>query len=378
MTTLRSCTLGLFTCVALLIGCGDDDGGAAGLAGMAGSSGSSGTGGNAGSSGTGGTAGSSGTGGTAGSSGTGGSGGSGGNDELWEGCPTADDFIGPSTGPATVTATDDAIYCVMFSETDTFQEAQARKLMLRFAPGSYPLGTQSGTNLMLPMCLRHDFDPQYGVVGAGALTYTTGSSGATSDHHYQWSNRVVAEFLWQYVHTRFDINVGTGQTPHITLDGRTNSLDFDNNARFELTFCAEEDQCGYPVRLFDSCTFEDATLHRHTLTLDGGNVTFDLRIGESFASTEPGAFVAASGTWQGQAFDQRNYFKLIYVPSHHHFTRSFIVLFDAPIDGACGLRVSDISPYEEEWGRGTAATVNCDLQDIAAVPIDEHMHSLPQ
>jgi len=140
-----------------------------------------------------------------------------------------------------------------------------------------------------------------------------------------------------------------------------------------MYFCAGTEDCGVALPL-TSCSYETGRLHTHTLELaGGGELELSLRIGESLASTEPGAFTGATGSWGGQAFSQLDYFKLIYVPFHHHFQRNFIVLFDAPIGGACGLRVSNLDPFD--LPAGEAATVDCDLQDIAKVAIESHEHT---
>jgi hypothetical protein len=96
---------------------------------------------------------------------------------------------------------------------------------------------------------------------------------------------------------------------------------------------------------------------------EGGDLTLELRMGESVAATEPAAFVRASGTLDGQGFEQDDYWKLIYNPSHHHFSRNFAVLFDAPIGSACGLKVVGVDP----WGDPPPAqvhTIDCELGAI--------------
>ena len=81
------------------------------------------------------------------------------------------------------------------------------------------------------------------------------------------------------------------------------------------------------------------------------------------AATEPAAFVRASGSLDGQSFEQADYWKLIYNPSHHHFSRDFAVLFDAPIGSACGLKATEVDP----WGDAPPAqvhTIDCELGEI--------------
>jgi hypothetical protein len=79
-------------------------------------------------------------------------------------------------------------------------------------------------------------------------------------------------------------------------------------------------------------------------------------------------FARASGSYRGVAFDQRDYFKLVYSPEHHHFTRHFAVLFDAPIEGACGLELINL-PGPPNAKPLRAWTVDCQLGRLAEVPV---------
>jgi hypothetical protein len=83
---------------------------------------------------------------------------------------------------------------------------------------------------------------------------------------------------------------------------------------------------------------------RHTVTFEGGSVELlsTIEKGGVSAGTEAGDFHRASGTYRGTSFDQRDYFKLIYSPEHHHLVRNYAVLFDAPIGGACGLEIINL------------------------------------
>ena len=81
------------------------------------------------------------------------------------------------------------------------------------------------------------------------------------------------------------------------------------------------------------------------------------------ASTEPAAFVRAEGNLDGTDFLQTDYYKLIYNPEHHHFSRDFAVLFDAPIGEVCGLKVLHLDP----WGGEPPTevhTIECDLGSL--------------
>ena len=88
----------------------------------------------------------------------------------------------------------------------------------------------------------------------------------------------------------------------------------------------------------------------------------DLRIGASFADTEPSAFVRAEGTLDGQDFVQTDYFKLLYNPTHHHSSQAFAVLFDEPIGEACGLKVHNHTNYTAHpW---QVATIDCEVNEL--------------
>jgi hypothetical protein len=76
-------------------------------------------------------------------------------------------------------------------------------------------------------------------------------------------------------------------------------------------------------------------------------------------------FLEGRGELDGTAFDQLDYWKLVYSAPHHHFSnRAFVVLFDQPISGACGLRVESLDAFD-----GTLPEVSlagCDLQPLSA------------
>jgi hypothetical protein len=123
-------------------------------------------------------------------------------------------------------------------------------------------------------------------------------------------------------------------------------------------------QPGKSSSIYD-CSVDGFTPERHLVTLEGGVVELTAAIlrGGSGFGTEPGEFVRASGTFRGVTFDQRDYFKLVYSPEHHHFVRNFAFFFDAPIVGACGLELLNLSPGVS--GRPLQAfAVDCQLNRL--------------
>jgi hypothetical protein len=75
--------------------------------------------------------------------------------------------------------------------------------------------------------------------------------------------------------------------------------------------------------------------------------------------------------------NQRDYWKLVYNPAHHHFVRNFAVLFDSPIDGACGIQVTGLEPFDDTGTPNAAAQVDCSLNEGAAIGIEAHHYAAP-
>jgi hypothetical protein len=398
------CTWGLTTAVA----CGRDErrddgpndpragsggqasGGTSQRGGSAGESGSGGVhtsgsnaGGDSGSSGSnaGGDSGaSSNAGGDSGSSGSNAGGDSGASGESgdgpeWEGCPTADDY-GVEAGPHAVNVTDDATYCATFDENRTLKQELAAKALLRITPGRYALPGADRDDLGLPSCLRFGATSRAIPVTGGQATYTADPFDGQVIHRYQFTQTLVADGNARRLRTEFLDRTPATETPAFVLDGTEVDFAAQDFIRY-LTLCPADGDCAADT-FFDSCEHRSARLHSHALTLGSGagTVTFELRISESFSSTEPGAFVRASGTFRGTPFEQRDYWKLVYNPAHHHFVRNFAVLFDEPIDGVCGIQVMGLEPLDDALTPDVAATVDCELNETGPLTVESHQHTV--
>jgi hypothetical protein len=348
-------------------GKGGADGGAGARAGAGGAA--SGGAGDAGAAaGLGGESGEGGHGGTSGDAGDAGSAGSGEPGESgWEECPTADDYVGDAEWPNVLEATPGAIYCATFDESRTLKEELAKKALLRIPPGTYRLPTERTENLGLPICIAFGERLMGVPIPPRAVAYTTTALGTDVSHRYVFD--ATAPSPERLLSIGFDQITPSGDPFHFTLDGGPNDFDSFDSPSFSFALCdSAEEPCSYD-RIFDSCTHESSTLNRHELTLDTGAVVLDLRIGASAASTEPGAFVRAAGTFRGQNFEQTDYFRLIYNPEHHHFERHFAVLFDEPIDGACGLEISGVSAFDEVTP--SAFSVDCELDRLETLSVTD-------
>lgn len=288
-------------------------------------------------------------------------------DDPWAACPTADDGVGDPSWPMTLEVSEEATYCATFNESRTLQEELAAKMQLRLAPGTYHLPASEQADLLLPACLWSGGDTAVPAT-AGEVRYLRSEFGGTINHSLA-AQATFAPLSEQLLRVRVDRTTSDEEQPGFVLDGREGGLDFD--AYHSLELCQENDDDCFPERIFDSCEYESGQLNLHEVSLDGGEVSFELRLGDSFAGTEPGAFVRASGTFAGQTFDQTDYFKLVYHPTHHHFERTFAVLFDEPIDGLCGLEVTALEPFGDDVP-DKAFAIDCELNRLQGITVIEH------
>lgn len=290
--------------------------------------------------------------------------------ERWEHCPPASDYVGDSSWPMAVTATEGAVYCTRYHEGRTLQEELAAKRLLRVVPGTYPLPAEGGTHAFrLPLCVAL-------ATGPGPTTTSAATTIMHSSTVYEGDTYHQLQFqqpLTSGSASGFFSPTQVGQVfPDMTLDGSPVAPFGDTGFAFRFELCPTSDCSEGGAIEFDSCTHADSTLDEHHVTLeDGAEVHFELRIGQSPASTEPAAFVRAHGEFEGQAFDQRDFFKLVYNPSHHHFERHFAVLFDQPIDGVCGIEIEGLEPWDD-YQPDTAHAVACDLGRLRELDVLTH------
>lgn len=288
--------------------------------------------------------------------------------DPWAACPSAADFVGDPDSPVALEVTAEAVYCATFLETRTLKEELAAKAQLRFTPGTYSVPAEASATTNLPSCVRIGNTAGVGA-SAGSTEYTT-SSFEESVTHAITSQQTFEELSGGGLSLRLEQTVDDGSIPAITLDGSAAPFD-DFNVYRTMEWCNEPSEGCFPDRIFQSCQYEIGQLNRHEVSLDSGNVVFELRLGQSFASTEPGAYVRASGSFEGQAFDQTDYFKLIYHPAHHHFERAFVVLFDEPISDVCGIEVSSLEPFGDDVS-DEAFAVDCELNHLYELSVEDH------
>jgi hypothetical protein len=295
-------------------------------------------------------------------------------------CPTSASYVGDSTWPDKLVVTAGARYCGHFKETRNLEQEYAAKAMLTLAPGTYSLPSTAGTyDFALPVCFeRRPGESLPAFAGAGRVkavpykstTTTYAANGLSATQPIAWDGSVGWVFSMNLSYFSW---TGTPQPP--VLDGSvlshpSSGMVGDTNPGYldylELCQGTACDDLLQDVR-FEACA-PDYPLYRHTVAVAGGQVVLDLRItGSVGAAFMLSAFVSASGTLNGSAFAQTDYWKLIYSADHHHFVRNFAVLFDAPIAGACGIKLLDF--YGNGGGTPEVYTISCDLSAIAALAV---------
>jgi hypothetical protein len=267
-----------------------------------------------------------------------------------------------------LSVTEPAVYCATFNESRSLPQELQAKAQLRFALGSYPLPAAPNDALGLPACVRFGQGLVPVSAGGGSLTYSSSSFDGSTSHNYLFE-QPVGEGTRGRLQLSFGASAPDASAPELAIDG--SEVDPSGEGLYySFAWCEAATGDCFPDRLFDSCTHESSTLNRHEVVIDGEQIALELRIGSSFAGTEPGAFVRASGTFEGVVFDQQNYFKLVYRPEHHHFRRDFAVLFDEPIAGACGVEVFGLDPFDLE--QGEAHSVDCELNRLETLTLESH------
>ncbi|MCB9794858.1 MAG: hypothetical protein H6741_19305 [Alphaproteobacteria bacterium] len=282
-------------------------------------------------------------------------------DEAWDWCPD-EAPAGDASWTRQVRVTEGALYCGMADEGRTLLQEIEAKAQLRLMPGALPLPGEDAQGVAsLPACVMLD-EGQQGLVSAGEAALEIAWNTYGEDTYYQARIRQPMQDAegQPWTLSLFLTGLDTGSIPDI--DG--GHLPTFGDHGLEAWVCQGEGCEGYDAS-FRSCTFDGVDTDRHSFSFDGGALELDVRIGESFASTEPSAFVAARGELSGQAFTQTDYWRLIYNPEHHHFSRDAIVFFDEPIDAACGLSVLDF----DAWGEPPETELH--LVDCDGVAIEQ-------
>ncbi len=295
-------------------------------------------------------------------------------------CPDSSSYVGQSSWPDKLVVTADARYCGHFKETRNLEQEYAAKAKLTIPAGTYSLANTAGTyDFALPVCFEsRPGEPVPAFAGVGKIKTVASTSSTTGFSLCEHANKqpitVGAATSWSFVMTLgYWSWMGAPQPPvwdgsvlERLSSGAVGDTSPGYNADLELCDGADCEDQWQDVK-FEACN-PDYPLQRHTVVFQGGQVVLDVRItGQVGVAIMLAAFTSASGTLNGQAFTQTDYWKLVYSADHHHFTRNFAVLFDTPIGDACGLKVANFWGNREGAPLPDVSTIRCDLSDLASV-----------
>lgn len=282
----------------------------------------------------------------------------------WSWCAPGEGVGGGWDGALVVT--DDALYCGESREDRTLDEEQAAKVQLRLMPSALDFPTEGGSGLVtLPACAAFAPDEEgLQSSGEGVLSITVTPYGSET-----YFNLFIEQPMVGPDGAPWTLRVamsGTGAPEQLELHGDYGGPFMD--PQIGMTLCPGDCADYVDARLLGSCTFDGVKDQRHDFTFEGGELGLTLRIGDSFASTEPAILLKAEGSLDGESFVQTDYWSLVYNPEHHHFSRDARVWLDQPIGEVCALEALGFDPWGEDPAT-TIRTLGCDGGLIAELPL---------
>jgi hypothetical protein len=282
----------------------------------------------------------------------------------WSWCAAGAGVGGGWDGALTIS--EDALFCGESREDRSLDEEQAAKVQVMLMPSALDFPIEGGSGLLtLPACAAFAPDEEgLQSSGEGVLNMTVVPYGSDTYFNLFIEQPMVGPdgVVW----TLRVAMSGTGKPEQLELHGDYGGPFLD--PQIGVTLCRGD--CGdyTDQRALGSCTFDGVNSQHHDLTFEGGELGLELRIGDSFASTEPAILLKAEGTLNGEPFTQTDYWSLVYNPEHHHFSRDARVWLDQPIGEVCALEALGFDP----WGEDPATTVRalgCDGALLSELPL---------
>ena len=234
------------------------------------------------------------------------------------------------------------------STSNSLKATLAAKSIATVPPGSYPMIDEPGpAPVALPLCFRGR-DGKTAAPGTGTIARRAYAGDPTFDFTLPVPGRGVVR-----------ASAPAQGNPAVARD-------------FSSVWLCQDASCPPGKIVFHvPCQVPGLTPAQHRVSFDGGQVELTVEIDRKGGGlgTERGEFTRATGSFKGVAFDQRDYFQLIYAPEHHHFVRHLAVLFDAPVDGACGLEFVNLAGTPSLVRTASAFTVDCQLNRLAELKV---------
>jgi hypothetical protein len=286
-------------------------------------------------------------------------------------CPDSTHYVGDTAWPHQLQVTDEAEYCGAFDEMRNLEQEYAAKTKIHIAPGTSPLSDTTGTyDFALPVCF--DRGPGLAVpsfAGKGQVetlrTVNALVNYLSYTHQFNQPLSFSGSGTWTLKgnFTYWQRAESPQPLPQV-LAG--NPLDLWGNTGHAADFrlCEGEECDQWDDVRFEACD-ADYPVSLSKIVFDGGQVTFKLGITGGVGTEEMlSVFPEASGTLDGPAFSQTNYIKQVYSADHHHFIRTFAVLFDDPVGDACGLKVLEFAANIPDATLPRVSTIDCALSDL--------------
>ncbi|MEE2829635.1 MAG: hypothetical protein VX498_10645 [Myxococcota bacterium] len=281
---------------------------------------------------------------------------------AWDWCPEPSEASGG--GGAQLLVGSEALYCATFDEERELEEELRSKALLRLVAGGLEIPTEGeGVEVTLPVCLELEAG-QPGPVTAGPGTVDVEADLGGSGRFQVLLSQALAGpegESWELVLVAQGPSEDLLEEKVISLDGEHLGLATEASRTLVLQLCEGSCETSSAGWRLDSCRFDRVRPERHRVEFEGGYLETDLRIGSSLFLTQPALFTGARGELDGFPFEQRDYWSLGYNPIHHHFSRDFAVLLDAP--SACGLVARNLDPLQEA-PPATVSLVDCNLAEL--------------
>lgn len=254
-------------------------------------------------------------------------------------CPGPEAYIGDGGWGGVLEVGPEQCFLAASIEGRPLEEMYRTQAIMRIPAGTYSVPIEVGAYPMrLPTCVQR-FDP--------TDIFTLGDVGELTVQRY---GEYVELSLWQYVYDE----LGREWRMRVAMSGEGTNLHVDMGYIIDYS----------PSYYMSDNAFPYYERWRHTVVFEGGELTSDFFAAWG-GTPSSGLLVRASGTLDGVAFEQADYWKLVNNHDHHFFGADWAVIFDEPIGGACGLRVDDGNPIGSMVMYDLAVhTIDCDLQYI--------------
>lgn len=283
---------------------------------------------------------------------------------AWPHCPGSDAYVGDASWQGLAQASG-ALYCSLPNEERDLPGELKAKAMLRVVDGDYPLPSLEGSYaLTFPVCtLRAEGAEQPAMDGEGSTAVSVTNFGGSSYTYVEGSQPMRADGAWELAHTLVLAGDEGAAPDPLRLDGGGPNLSTGESATFAL-YEAGGNPFEPAAMTFGPCEDSSWVHNIHTLSFEGGELRLELSIGTDNIMTAPSQLLRASGSIDGASFDISDYFRLIYRPGHHHYSRDFAVLLDAPVGDVCAILVEEV---DGQPGTDTAVVhvADCALSPLA-------------